>query len=98
MSSTSCETLSARPHLSTHARLQWDPVREKQIILMPEGVLVLNTTAAAIVALCDGQRRVLDIIAALSEQYNDIVDQDVLTLLKRLAHKRLLDGIYEQGE
>jgi len=84
-------TLIARPRLSGHARLQWDPVREQQVILMPEGVLALNATAAAIMALCDGQRRVSDIIAVLSEQYQRAVDQDVLTFLNRLLNKRLLD-------
>jgi pyrroloquinoline quinone biosynthesis protein D len=91
-------TLTARPRLSAHARLQWDAVREQQVILIPEGVLALNTTAAAIMALCDGQRRVSDIIATLSEQYQRAVDQDVLTFLNRLANKRLLDTIDEQGE
>ncbi len=99
MSSTSRElTLSARPRLRAHARLQWDPVREKQVILMPEGVLVLNATAATIVALCDGQRCVSAIIAVLSKQYNCMVDQDVLTFLNRLANRRLLDGTDEQGK
>ena len=99
MSSTSREmTLTARPQLSAHARLQWDPVREQQVILMPEGVLALNATAAAIVALCDGQRCVSDIVATLSEQYHRAVDQDVLTFLNRLANRRLLDVTDEQGE
>lgn len=83
--------LTARPRLSRHARLQWDPVREKQVILMPEGVLALNPTAAAIVALCDGQRSVSAIISTLSEQYNKAVDEDVLTFLRRLTSKHLLD-------
>jgi len=99
VSSTSHEmTLSARPRLCAHARLQWDPVREKQVILMPEGVLALNATAVAIVALCDGQRCVADIITTLSGQYNRTVDQDVLAFLNRLANKRLLDVTDEQGE
>lgn len=84
-------TLTTRPRLSRHARMQWDPVREKQVILMPEGVLALNPTAAAILALCDGQRSVSSIISTLSEQYNKAVDEDVLTFLRRLASKRLLD-------
>ena len=92
MSSLSDEIkLTARPRLSTHVRLQWDPVREKQVILMPEGVLVLNETGAAIMLLCDGQRSVSDIIATLSEQYHREVDLDVLTFLKRLINKRVLD-------
>ena len=92
VSSTSRKiTLSTRPRLSAHARLQWDPVREQQVILMPEGVLALNATAAAIVALCDGQRSVSDISAELSAQYSRPVEQDVLIFLNRLLNKRLLE-------
>jgi pyrroloquinoline quinone biosynthesis protein D len=82
---------SACPRLSAHARLQWDAVRERQVLLMPESVLALNATGYAIVALCDGQRSVTDIIALLSEQYSRPVEQDVLTFLNRLLNKRLLD-------
>lgn len=88
----------ARPRLRTHARLQWDPVREKQVVLMPEGVLVLNETAAAILTLCDGQRRVSDIVSTLASQYNRPVVQDVLTFLNRLMSKRLLEITDEQRE
>ncbi len=87
--------LGARPRLGAHARVQWDAVRERQVLLMPEGVLILNTTAYAIVALCDGQHRVSDILAMLSEQYNRPVDQDVLDFLKRLLEKRALDVVDE---
>ncbi len=82
---------TARPRLSTRARAQWDPVREKQVLLAPEGVLVLNETGAAILALCDGARSVEDIAAELSARYNRPVAQDVLTFLQRLASKRLVD-------
>lgn len=88
-------SLGAQPRLSAHARVQWDAVRERQVLLMPEGVLALNTTAYAIVALCDGQHRVSEIIATLSEQYNRPVDQDVLAFLKRLLDKRAMDIVDE---
>ena len=92
VSSTSRKiTLSTRPRLSAHARLQWDSVREQQVILMPEGVLALNATAAAIVAVCDGQRSVSDISAELSTQYNRAVEPDVLMFLNRLLNKKLLE-------
>jgi pyrroloquinoline quinone biosynthesis protein D len=84
-------TMSTRPRLAAHARLQWDSVREKQVVLTPEGVLVLNPTASAILALCDGQRSVSEIAAELSAQYNRAVDADVLVFLNRLASKRLLE-------
>ena len=83
--------LTARPRLASWARLQWDAVREKQVLLGPEGVLVLNATAAAILALCDGQRSVSAIITELNTQYNHAVEQDVLTFLNRLRQKRLME-------
>jgi len=86
-------TLAARPQLSTRARLQYDSVREKEVLLFPEGLLVLNETAAAVLALCDGQRSVADIAAELGARYGRRVDQDVLTLLNRLAARRLVEAI-----
>ena len=84
-------TLTARPRLSVQARLQWDSVREKQVLLMPEGVLVLNQTAAAVLTRCDGQRSVADIVADLSTEYNRVVDQEVLTFLNRLIQRRMIE-------
>ena len=85
-------TLEARPRLSARARLQYDPVREKQVLLLPEGLLVLNETAAAIVALCDGRRTITDIAADLGTQYQRPVEQDVLKLLNRLMGKQLVEA------
>jgi len=79
------------PRLAVQARMQWDPAREKPVLLIPEGVLVLNATAAAILTLCDGQRSVSAIAAELGAQYDRVVDQEVLAFLKRLASKRLVD-------
>jgi coenzyme PQQ biosynthesis protein PqqD len=83
--------MTAQPRLGVQARLQWDPVREKQVLLTPEGVLVLNATAAAILTLCDGQHNVSAIIAELNTQHNCPVDQDVLTFLDRLANKKVVE-------
>ena len=83
--------LTARPRLGPHVRLQWDPAREKHVLLAPEKVLLLNETAAAILAFCDGQHTVADIAADLAARYDHAVDQDVLTLLKRLLDRRLIE-------
>ena len=92
-----CEvTMSARPRLSARARLQWDSVRQKQVLLAPEGVLVLNATASALLALCDGQHNVAEIAAKLSTQYNHVVEQEILTFLNRLAGRGLLEGNDEE--
>ena len=91
-------TLVERPKLSARARLQYDATREKEVLLMPEGVLVLNETAAAILALCDGHRSVADIASELGSPYNRHVDADVLTLLNRLLEKRLIEASEPSGD
>jgi coenzyme PQQ biosynthesis protein PqqD len=60
---------TARPRLATKVRLKWDEVRQKPLLLFPEGVLVLNPTAHEIVGLCDGQRTVAEIVKTLGEKF-----------------------------
>ena len=38
------------------ARLDFDPVRQRPVLLYPEGAVLLNDTGAAILELCDGAR------------------------------------------
>jgi pyrroloquinoline quinone biosynthesis protein D len=83
--------MTARPRLTTHARLQWDPVRRRQVLLAPERVLVLNETAAAILARCDGLRSIADISADLANEYGNVPEPEVLAFLGRLVDKRLIE-------
>jgi len=79
-----------RPVLVPHARYRWDKLRGQHQLVFPEGILVLNAPAAAIVQLCDG-RSLDDLRAALSEQFPDgQPGADVPTFLERLAGKGLL--------
>ena len=79
---------TTKPRLADKARLKWDAVREKHLLLFPEGVLVLNKTAHDVLALCDGQRTVGEIVKILGAQYaNDAIDGDVKEILQRLADK-----------
>lgn len=78
----------AKPRLAAKVRLKWDEVRQKPLLLFPEGVLVLNPTAQEIVALCDGQRTVAEIAKTLGEKFrSDTIDQDVKELLAKLIEK-----------
>lgn len=43
----------SRPSLAPGVRLFWDEVRQQTFLLFPEGTLVLNKTALAILELCD---------------------------------------------
>jgi pyrroloquinoline quinone biosynthesis protein D len=58
-----------RPRLVTGARLQYDEVREEHVLLVPEGVVRLNPTAAEVLELCDGERSLEEIVDTLSGRY-----------------------------
>ncbi len=82
---------SSRPRLADKARLKWDAVREKHLLLFPEGVLVLNPTARAVLELCDSQRTVANIVEILGERYqSNEVGAGVKEILQRLAEKNLV--------
>ena len=79
---------TARPRLATKVRLKWDEVRQKPLLLFPEGLLVLNPTAHEIVGLCDGERTVAEIVKTLGEKFkSDTIDRDVKDLLAKLIGK-----------
>jgi pyrroloquinoline quinone biosynthesis protein D len=79
------------PRVAPKARLHWDEVRERHVLLYPEGLVALNETAAAILQLCDGDRPVEQIIAALKFRYQaGAIERDVATLLQGLAAKGLV--------
>ncbi len=79
------------PRVAAKARLQWDSVRNRHILLYPEGLVALNPTAAEIVGLCDGRRTVEEIVTALSSKYESAeITTDVQTLLAGLAAKGLV--------
>ncbi|WP_449539142.1 pyrroloquinoline quinone biosynthesis peptide chaperone PqqD [Ferdinandcohnia sp. Marseille-Q9671] len=49
---------SIYPKLAQKGRLKFDRVRGKQLLLLPEKVVVLNETAASILVLCDGNESI----------------------------------------
>jgi pyrroloquinoline quinone biosynthesis protein D len=80
-----------RPRLVTGARLRYDDVREEHLLLIPEGAVRLNPTAAEVLELCDGERSLDDIVDALSGRYpgTDVRD-DVVELVDAMAQKGLV--------
>ena len=80
-----------RPRLATGARLSYDDVREEHVLLIPEGAVRLNPTAAQVLELCDGERSLDDIAAALSERYAGAdVSADVAELLGGMRDRGLV--------
>ncbi len=78
-----------RPKLATGVRLHRDKVREQDVLLFPEGALVLNETALEVLELCDGERTLDDIAGVLGERYEGADVKDDVA--------ELLDGIGERG-
>jgi pyrroloquinoline quinone biosynthesis protein D len=79
---------SSRPTLSTFVRLSFDSARGRHILLGPEAVIVLNETAAAILRLCDGQRTVAEVEAALRDEFDRVADDQTRQFLARLVARR----------
>jgi len=80
-----------RPRLATGARLRYDEVREEHLLLIPEGAVRLNPTAAEVLELCDGERSLDDIVGALSERYQGAdVRDDVVELVDAMAQRGLV--------
>ena len=80
-----------RPRLVTGARLRYDDVREEHVLLIPEGAVRLNPTAAEVLELCDGERSLDDIVGALSARYDGAdVRDDVRELVDAMAQRGLV--------
>jgi pyrroloquinoline quinone biosynthesis protein D len=83
-------TTETIPVLWRLARMDFDPVRQRHVLLYPEGTVLLNETGAAILQLCDGQRSVAEIAGVLQERYGSDVTADVIAYLSGLAERELI--------
>ena len=81
------------PVLWRLARLDFDAVRNRPVLLYPEGAVLLNDTGKAILELVDGQRTVREIVAALGDRYQTDVTADVVEYLTHLAERELIRDI-----
>jgi pyrroloquinoline quinone biosynthesis protein D len=78
-----------RPRLVTGARLQYDDVREEHVLLVPEGAVRLNSTAAEVLELCDGERSLDEIVGTISARYQGADLRDDV--------QGLVDGLTQRG-
>jgi pyrroloquinoline quinone biosynthesis protein D len=80
-----------KPKLRRGVRLSYDRTRQAHVLLFPEGVLVPNGTAAAVLALCDGRTTVPHIATVLGERYAGVREQEVRDVLERLETRRVIE-------
>jgi coenzyme PQQ biosynthesis protein PqqD len=65
-------------------------VRQRPVLLYPEGAMILNDTGKAILELCDGARSIADIAGILGERYGSDVTADTIEYLDMLARRDLV--------
>ena len=86
---------SWQPRLATKARLRWDNVEKRHMLVFPEAALLLNETAVAILKLCDGERTMVQIVDTLAQQFvgtdRTLIADEVTELLTRLQTRGLLE-------
>lgn len=74
-----------RPNIRAGIRLQWEAVQNAYVLLYPEGMVKLNTSAAEILRRCDGVRSVDEIVADLETAFNRNGLQDDVARFLELA-------------
>lgn len=87
-------TGDSRPRLGRHVRMRPDRPTDGWVLLGPETVVVLNRTGHAVLRLCDGERTVDDIVAALVADFDEadelVVGEQVRDYLARLVDRNLV--------
>ncbi len=87
--------LSLKPKLAAKTKLRLDPKTGKYILLYPEKGLLLNPTGAAILKLCDGEKSLGEIIAALAVEFQSEpakLEPEVLGFVKGLLDRGLVQA------
>ncbi|WP_258311382.1 pyrroloquinoline quinone biosynthesis peptide chaperone PqqD [Streptomyces sp. NWU49] len=77
--------------MARHVRLTFCRTRQRQILQLPETVVVLNGSGADILELCDGRHTVAEIVAKLSARYQTVPDDEVRQFLTRLVARRYVE-------
>jgi pyrroloquinoline quinone biosynthesis protein D len=86
----------SRVRLAARARLKFDRHSQKHMLLYPERGIVLNATAADVVALCAGEAATVGsivdrVVAKYGEEQREAIARDVLDLLQGLADRGLVE-------
>ncbi len=81
------------PTIATHFRLQWEDAQDCFVLLYPEGMVKLNTSAGEILSCCDGQRSIAAITELLQEKFPDGGDigQDIIEFIGVAREQRWIE-------
>jgi pyrroloquinoline quinone biosynthesis protein D len=83
------------PRIARKARLRWDKIASRYLLLFPERGLELNDSAAAILKLCDGSHSEEAIAEALARETGngdlEAVRRDVVAFIDDMKRRGLVD-------
>jgi pyrroloquinoline quinone biosynthesis protein D len=81
----------SRPAVERGFRLQWEAVQNAHVLLFPEGMIKLNTSAGEILKRCDGATSIADITADLERAFaTSNLSEDVMRFVVMAVEKKWL--------
>ena len=82
---------ASRPAVGRGFRLQWEAAQNAHVLLYPEGMIKLNTSAGEILKRCDGATTIADITADLERAFSAAnLSDDVLRFVAMAVEKKWL--------
>ena len=93
MTATEKAALERIPTFPRGVRLKHYEARQEWVLLAPERLIKCDAIAAAVLALCDGQRSLGEIIETLALHYKAdqaVIARDVVALLEGLQEKKMV--------
>ena len=81
----------SRPAVERGFRLQWEAAQNAHVLLYPEGMIKLNTSAGEILNRCDGATTIADITADLERAFaTSNLSEDVMRFVTMAVEKKWL--------
>lgn len=82
----------AMPAMSRRFRLQWEDAQQCHVLLYPEGMVKLNTSAAEILKCCDGKTPVDQIVSDLEAKFGATgLRADIESLLTHASQHKWIE-------
>jgi pyrroloquinoline quinone biosynthesis protein D len=82
-------TGASRPAIDRRFRLQWEAAQNAHVLLYPEGMIKLNSSAGEILKRCDGQASIADITANLEQAFSTTgLSNDVIAFIAMAVEKK----------
>jgi pyrroloquinoline quinone biosynthesis protein D len=82
---------TSRPAVGRGFRLQWEAAQNAHVLLYPEGMIKLNTSAGEILKRCDGATTIADITADLERAFAAVnLSDDVMRFVAMAVEKKWL--------